>query len=70
MERCSKCETWLLEKSRTRRFSFCSRPDRSVMALWERYSSSRFLREERPVICVRRLDWMEMILRLERESRF
>jgi hypothetical protein len=40
------------------------------MALWERYSSSRFLREERPVICVRRLDWMEMILRLERASRF
>lgn len=41
-----------------------------VIALCETYSSSRDAREERPLICDRRLDWMERIFKLLRGERF
>jgi len=47
-----------------------SRPDIELRALWEMWSSSREVKEERPVMDRRRLDWMERIVRLDRESRF
>lgn len=40
------------------------------MALCETYNSSRFFSDERPVRLVSRLDWMEMMRRFVRLSRF
>ena len=52
----SRCEIGLFEMSITRNLGFVSRPDTSVMALWEMYNSSRLPRDERPEIVVSRFD--------------
>lgn len=48
---------------------FFSRPDVEVRRLWETCSSSREGREDRFARDVRRLDWMERILRFVRDER-
>ena len=53
----------------TRRFVLCERPEREVSPLWEMWSSSSAVREERPVMEVSRFAWMERILRLVRVSK-
>lgn len=59
-----------LETSMTRSEALDPRPSSSVRPLSAICNSSRLWREDRPAICVRRLDWTERILRLERAERF
>ena len=61
---------WLFETSRIRRFVLLSRPDISVRALCDMYISSRLGSSETPVILVRRLDWIDRILRFSRCEMF
>lgn len=50
----------------TRSLALCSRPEICVIALCEMWSSSRFVRVLRLAMLVRRLDWMERIVRFVR----
>lgn len=59
----------LEDMSRTVRAVFDSRPEREVRALWEMCSWERCGREVSPVMLVRRLDWMERIVRFVRVDR-